>query len=529
MTNVRIGNDIRINLTLKGSKRNFEQRNIKQIRAYLINTSFKDFTHFNPCFECRRFPNDPNPFNHHDVTPDCIGVCGEPCYHAHPHCHPHHPHFGLPHDHCGYVCCDHADGAVPCNPAFGEGPLRPNYGHPWHCHDWGHHWHPCCHCPEDTCCHEPFPLHSCNFRYMADCRFIDKSNKIQVYFPAHDQYAPGVYKVVIAVVTFDAGWGCQNLHHYTMDYGELFTLSDEGIDGDIIIDGDNGTIDGDGGDIVDILIESENYYMYPGKMLHLGDEDNKGTKYNIKVVLSNGAVLNYDPDTFSDVYGDKLNFKVINVVEPAMTVLSDGTICAENTIVNRVRNTIMVYANLNKDVSAFYNVWVEGDANVDYFGFAPVRPRSIEAMDAFNRKDQAFEDYNNTSLDQQELTITRENDLHGIETLESNGYKNKFFKTKDIFSTFNITYNSVNGNSTNIPTCPCDCEECTCNKEEEFLAGQYLWIISRSRITRAMIDSVTIPMTFVGQNETSKMYYYCSLNPMESLKDIEGGINLTIK
>ena len=186
MTNVRIGNDIRINLTLKGSKRSFEQRNIKQIRAYLINTSFKDFTHFNPCFECRRFPNDPNPFNHHhEVTPDCIGVCGEPGYHCHPH--HKHPHFGMPHDHCGHICCDHADGAVPFNPAFGEGPLRPNYGHPWHYHDWGHHFVPGCHCPEDTCCHEPFPFRSCNFRYMADCRFISGNNRVQVYFPAHDQ------------------------------------------------------------------------------------------------------------------------------------------------------------------------------------------------------------------------------------------------------------------------------------------------------------------------------------------------------
>ena len=468
MENVRIGNDVRINLTLKNvNGRKLQQSNIKQIRAYLINTSFKDFTNFNPCFECRRFPNDPNPFNNlHEVKPDCIGVCGEPGYHCKPWTHKCHPHFGLPHDHCGHVCCDHADGRVPFNPAFGEGPLRPNYGHPWHWDDWGHHWHPHCHCPEDTCCHEPFPFRSCNFRYMADCRFIAGNNRVQVYFPAHDQWAPGVYKVILAVVTFDAGWGCQNLHHYTLDYGEMFTLSEDGIDGDIIIDEDGPIYT----DIVGIEIGSANYYIYPNSTLSLGNKDNHDTEYKIDVILENGNRLSYqDYVEYYGIDGDNgLNFEVITHPSHVVTD-NEGNIRSTN-VTTRLYNNILVWCKKHHDVSATFNVTIEGDTNVDYIGIIPVRPGSPMAMNtltpSFNRNDQKFEDIwaqsNDSNIEPaQESELTIENGDGGIEV--ATGYTDRMYRTNNIFSSFHFMYMNANGEDKKCDCCErnnCDCECC---------------------------------------------------------------------
>ena len=69
--NIRIGNDIRLNLTLKGPK-NYDSTNIKSLKCYFINTSLCDFC--NPC--CGELKG-------------C--GCGRPCYHVEPcnmcHCH----------------------------------------------------------------------------------------------------------------------------------------------------------------------------------------------------------------------------------------------------------------------------------------------------------------------------------------------------------------------------------------------------------------------------------------------------------
>ena len=42
MQRIRIGNDVRLNLTLRGP-RTYDQANIKQLKCYLINTSMLDY------------------------------------------------------------------------------------------------------------------------------------------------------------------------------------------------------------------------------------------------------------------------------------------------------------------------------------------------------------------------------------------------------------------------------------------------------------------------------------------------------
>lgn len=186
--NVRIGNDIRLNLTIKGPK-DYDQSNIKQLRAFLINTSMQQYTE--PWFPC-----------------DCD------CYRHKYHHLPHRVH-------------------IPVNPAFGEGPLRPNYGHPWHCAD-----HACCHHSHNHCVDMAF-MNSI-YTYQAASKVLPEKNRIQVYFPAHAQIACGTYKLVIVLSVYESGWGHCDLHTYTIDYPDVFTLVDSsnGLSGDIVIDVD---------------------------------------------------------------------------------------------------------------------------------------------------------------------------------------------------------------------------------------------------------------------------------------------------
>ena len=124
---VRIGNDIRLNLTLKGP-RSFDQTNIKELKCFLVNTSVLDYNPLAVACE-KRFPGHccGGCHNHccglhHPVSPIDIHSCGVPGYFVNP--------FKC-HYHCGHLKYPY----TPVNPAFGEAPLRPNYGHCCSCCD----------------------------------------------------------------------------------------------------------------------------------------------------------------------------------------------------------------------------------------------------------------------------------------------------------------------------------------------------------------------------------------------------------
>lgn len=74
MQKIRIGNDVRLNLTLRGP-RTYDQANIKQLKCYLINTSMLDYFQVD-CF-CSK----------HVHGCGCVNDrCGHSKYHALPHC-----------------------------------------------------------------------------------------------------------------------------------------------------------------------------------------------------------------------------------------------------------------------------------------------------------------------------------------------------------------------------------------------------------------------------------------------------------
>jgi len=74
---IRIGNDIKMNLTLKGPN-DFDKNNIKEVRCYLINTTLEDGCCCDGgCPIERRFPREPFP-QYYMPTPYTLHGCGKP-------------------------------------------------------------------------------------------------------------------------------------------------------------------------------------------------------------------------------------------------------------------------------------------------------------------------------------------------------------------------------------------------------------------------------------------------------------------
>jgi hypothetical protein len=237
---VRIGNDIRLNLTIRGPK-NYNGENLKEVRCNLINTTANRAFFNEECKCCR------------NKTPQCCGgaCCG---------CHGRKKHCG-----CGcpsYWVYPH----TPCDPAFGQGPLPPNYGHD--CVKCKRHGIPCIGINDgywdrslgSSIYYDPLnkvmgaPVFDADFTFLAPSKADKTTNRIQVYFPASDQLMCGDYKLVVSTVVYESGWGRCDLHTYTVDYGNVFSLVDDesGLYGDIDYDCDtNELINGETDDTPD--------------------------------------------------------------------------------------------------------------------------------------------------------------------------------------------------------------------------------------------------------------------------------------
>lgn len=217
--NIRIGNDIKMNLTIRGIG-DYQQNNVKQIRCYLINTSLE-----NKGGEChpKRFPREPFP-QYYTPTKYTVHNCGRWQYHIDP---------------CNVK-------AEYCN--YGDGFHDYHYWN--HYHGFGiypgHFVDPCCHHHHHHC--DPLvPGRRSPFCFLAPSKIAQGVNKIEAYFPARDQLYCGTYKLVVVLVLYEDGWEKNDLHTYTLDYGVVFNIVDneDGYFGNIIIDLDTNTIHGD--------------------------------------------------------------------------------------------------------------------------------------------------------------------------------------------------------------------------------------------------------------------------------------------
>ena len=285
MRKIRIGNDIRLILNINttstvieddGTQYNItvgdlDMTNIKQVRCYLVNTSYSD----KPSKEDRKkFRRVGFPEMYHPTAYN-INNAGFPSYHMEP--------------------------ANVCNydrflPDFHDYHLWPGFRgfgiHPERFHDHcGHiHWH------------GPHPDHKDDYNpwYLAESWPIEGRSMMQCLFPAMDQLMCGVYKLVVVITVYQKGWGRHNLRTYTIDKGNVFQLVDEnGDSGPITID-----VDTTGDDrmhmpeIEAIYVSSfvgECYTMVLGMDMSIGEQDINERDYRVYVKLKDGTTLLYNP------------------------------------------------------------------------------------------------------------------------------------------------------------------------------------------------------------------------------------------
>ena len=159
---IRIGNDIKLNLTIISNK-DFNQANIKQLKCFLINTTLDKCT--DGCRDChwhKRFPREPFP-QYYTPTPYALHTCGKPGYFFNP----------VP-SKCEYDLFGrwfHDYHVWPGYNGFGVRPGKfsadPGYIMPLIPAK------ECCCCDKDNI-------------FLAPHKIVDGSNKIEVYFPARD-------------------------------------------------------------------------------------------------------------------------------------------------------------------------------------------------------------------------------------------------------------------------------------------------------------------------------------------------------
>lgn len=338
MQRIRIGNDIRLNLTLRGP-RTYDQASIKQLRCYLINTSIMDF-----------FPNRCFMPQHTFGNYCIIDRCGHPCYHVNP----------CDHFHDCRKCCSH-DCALSHGCEFSPR-YRAEFG-------------------------STAGVMDDRFCYTAYSRVLPKANSIQCYFPAKDQLFCGVYKLVVEAVMYEPGWGRTDLHTYTIDYGDVINLVDDstGASGDITLDVDKDDLLNK--NILSIRVKNS-LYMYGNTSLRLGELDTRNHQYYIEVELENGSVLEYTPDNWPY---EKLQF---NVAKSGVIAIDETTGLIKSLDNEDTVSTYVTVSAKNNEVSTGFNVTVVGGDH-DYIGYLPVRPFAENMEDdykyGFSRKDQSFE------------------------------------------------------------------------------------------------------------------------------------------
>lgn len=437
---VRIGNDIKLNLTLKGN-RNYNRANIKQLRCYFINTSLCDM-----CF----------PFG--------LGSCPNKCCHRYHEC---------PCNTCNCCKWHHKYPLTPCNPAHGRGPLPPKHGDCCNCcgdkynrfggctkcfhgHCCGN-WSECCGCCDFDAKFYPYfrpghndviqPMFDSEFKFLAPSRVLEGQNRIETYFPACEQFACGDYKLVVVVVMYESGWGKCDLHTYTIDYGYVVTLVDDesAPQGDLVINVDTGEIEGN--KIDKIYMNSDNYKMNQNSELSFGDIDLNNNKYQLNIDYEAGYTRIYNA---ADYYGENVQF-----ISSNPSVLSVDSKTGKLTSHSVTSNTDVTITVTIGDMVYTYTVTVVAKG-VNYIGYSPESdPANIvsqlENTSYFTKVDNIFNTYSlRNNVDRRYLWIVSKDPISGVYVggdsqpiagpFTVSGYDYAFYRTENALTNTTFTF-----------------------------------------------------------------------------------------
>lgn len=192
--NVRIGNDIKLNILLNNLEF-YTEEDIKQMHVYLVNDSVDLELDFNRFTERSRYPREPFT-SQYDATYNYLNACGRHSYHVHPvndipflgdslHSKPVRHHHNRQYNDFMAQCFSQF--------VYPDGMVNPEH----------------------------------QFKYLAYSE-LDLVNKtVNAYFPALDQVSLGTYKIVVVYTTYEEGWGTTNMHVHTKEFADVFTLVDD--------------------------------------------------------------------------------------------------------------------------------------------------------------------------------------------------------------------------------------------------------------------------------------------------------------
>lgn len=390
MRKIRIGNDIRLKLTLRANEEagfdklnELDQSSVKQLRCYLINTSWNRPPDPDEPMPYKRvgFPEFYKPAHHN------INNAGFPSYHM------------LPANVCNYDRFSPDFHDFHWWPGYRGFGLHPEHFHgdPWHFlrgpHVGPSHFpHPNpnflgpneCDCPALNkhpfykpepgfrSCEEPYhpdfvpvdvfgkPAEDHSHQnpwapwYLADSQVTHETNTVTCFFPAVQQRLCGTYKLVIVLTVFEQGWGRHNLRTYTIDKGDIFELVDDasGESGNIYVD-----VDDTGykeSEIESIYALRDAYTMASGTQLAVGGQDADGYDYNIYCVLKDGTTVLYNPQDwhFSELWFESSDENIVKVRQ-------DGTLYAQDIDDMEKQATITVRDKYNDNAVFEYTVTVK--------------------------------------------------------------------------------------------------------------------------------------------------------------------------
>ena len=193
MKKFRIGNDLKMRVSLLKKTNQNDLLNVQTLKAFFINTTMverhKQKTNSKLKF-LSRYPLEPY-IEQYMATEYNLNNSGYPSYIAYPHTHLHATYGG-----------------------FGVYP------------DWHDHY-----CPVQP---------GWQFECMGIVRATENRGIIDVYFPANKQLYTGVYKLVIVADILQNKFSDSNIRTITIDYNNLFELVDSTMDGEgnVITDDD---------------------------------------------------------------------------------------------------------------------------------------------------------------------------------------------------------------------------------------------------------------------------------------------------
>lgn len=321
--NIRIGNDIKVNFTIKIPKQDYSL-NIKQIRCYFINTSCENSQSY--CDIVKRFPKEPFP-QFYTPSKYTLHNCGKFEYNVDPY-----------YTKCDYSIydCFHDPHWWPDYNGFGINP-----SHFINCFHHNNH-------------NSDFP------KYLAYSEILKEENRVSTYFPATKQIMAGTYKLVVVLVLYEEGWNENNLHTCTTDYGNIFNLvcGDEGQSGDVVINLDETIIDQN--TITKINMVTDTIYINENQSLNIGQNDLYNNPYNIELYLSNGKKVIYNPEDYDYNIKFESDSNFLNIDKEGnisatdiekdsvaiVTVTGDNNTFAEFTVhVMKIKKSYIGFAN----------------------------------------------------------------------------------------------------------------------------------------------------------------------------------------